>query len=143
MKNKNKSILTGTLLAGAALLGTTGMSAAETSLFSFNELGSGSEVRTSLTSNNTQARADIMAFDLKCGEKSEKTDGKKADSKSKDAKCGEGKCGEGKGGEKTDKKAAGTSDKESAAKADSKSKDAKCGESKSKDAKCGEGKCGN
>ena len=138
MKNKNKSILTGTLLAGAALLGTTGMSAAETSLFSFNELGSGSEVRTTLASSNTQARADIMAFDLKCGEKSEKTDGKKADSKSKDAKCGEGKCGE-----KTDKKAAGTSDKDSEAKAESKSKDAKCGESKSKDAKCGEGKCGN
>ncbi len=138
MKNKNKSILTGTLLAGAALLGTTGMSVAESSLFSFNELGSGSEVRTTLASNNTQARADIMAFDLKCGEKSEKTDGKKAESKAKDAKCGEGKCGE-----KTDKKAAGTSDKKSAAKADSKSKDAKCGEGKSKDAKCGEGKCGN
>jgi len=141
MKNKNKSILTGTLLAGAALLGTTGMSAAESSLFSFNELGSGSEVRTTLASNNTQARADIMSFDMKCGEKSEKTD-KKAESKAKDAKCGEGKCGEGKCGEKTDKKAAGAADKDSAKKADSKSKDAKCGESKSKDAKCGEGKCG-
>ncbi|MGZ3905011.1 MAG: hypothetical protein ACXVC6_15020 [Bacteroidia bacterium] len=100
MENKkNKSIVAGSMLAGALL--SLSVSANANSLFNYNALGSGSEVRN--------------AIELSCGEK--KADDKKAapakdakgDKKAKDAKCGEkkakdGKCGEGKCGEKKNPK---------------------------------------
>lgn len=124
MENRKKTILAGTLIA-SAILGGANLNASESSLFSYNELGSGSEVRTTLVSNSINAQAGILSFDMKCGADEKKSDKKEADSKSSEAKCGEGKCGEGS----SEKKAQTTSDKKS--------------ESKSKDAKCGEGKCGN
>ncbi len=110
-----KSILTGTVIA-TAILGAASMKA-NTNLFGFSALGSGSEVRANLI---TDFPAAVKYSDLACGEKK---DAKTADTKkSKDGKCGEGKCG------------------------DSKSKDAKTGDKKdmkAKDGKCGEGKCGD
>ena len=92
MENKKKSILASTLIAGALISGAS-LNATESSLFSYNELGSGSEIRTTLVTNSITERAGIMAFDMKCGEDTKKSDKKKADSKSAEAKCGEGKCG--------------------------------------------------
>lgn len=131
MEKKKKHLLTGTLIAGA-VIGTAGLSANTNSLFAFDELGSGSEIRTTLATQSISDDAGVYSLEMKCGEESKKTKkAKKTDDKSKEAKCGEGKCGEGKCG--TDKK-------------DSKTKDAKAedkkSEDKTKEAKCGEGKCG-
>jgi len=108
---KKRSIITGSLFAGA-LMTVTGFTANAGSMFNFNSLGSGEEVRANLLERESGARN----FELKCGEK-------KADStsmkKGKDGKCGEGKCG--------DKKA----------KKAKKGKDGKCGEGKCGDSKKG------
>lgn len=126
MDNKKKSLLTSTLIA-SALIGGAGLNANSNNLFSFNDLGSGSEIRTTLATNSISDEADALRLEMKCGDDA-KT--KKSESKSKDAKCGEGKCGaESEDGKKKDKKAEAKSEQSA--------------ESKSKDAKCGEGKCGN
>lgn len=119
MKNSKKSILTSTLIAGA-MFGATGMfnAASAESLFTYSDLGSGAEVRSSLLEGDNLSASHL---ELKCGEKAKDAKAVKT-SKAKDAKCGEGKCGEGKCGEKkaTDKKAEANA-------SDSKSTDAKCG----------------
>ncbi len=138
MDNKKKSFLAPTLIATAILGGTT-LNANTNSLFSFNELGSGAEVRTVLATNGAFSDRPVLHFEMKCGNdaKVEKAESKskteKAESKSKDAKCGEGKCGEGDSKDK----ASASKDKKAEAKTEKKT------ESKSSDAKCGEGKCGN
>lgn len=107
MANK-KSIIKGSLVA-SAMLAVSSFSA-NASIFRFNSLGSGEEVRTILSGSNHSAKN----LDLKCGEKG------KSDStamKGKDGKCGEGKCGD-----KKDKKA----------KKMKKGKEGKCGEDKKK-----------
>lgn len=115
-KQSRKLLLTGSLVAGV-LLGTTVTPAA--SLFNFNSLGNGAELRSELL-NSVNDKTTGGSLDMSCGAKT-------SDSKAKDAKCGEGKCGDSKT-------------------AHSKAKDAKCGEkkatmdSKSKDASCGENK---
>jgi uncharacterized low-complexity protein len=136
MNNNKKSILATTLIAGAMFGAAGTINAAPSNLFSFNDLGTGAEVRTALLETSTSFPANFL--ELKCGEKA-KTKLVKAD-KSKEAKCGEGKCGEGKCGEAKcgEKKAAGKKAEAKTTSTDSKSKDAKCGE-----AKCGEAKCGN
>lgn len=111
MENKNKkTIMAGSMIAGALL--SLSLNANTSSLFNYNALGSGSEVRN--------------AIELACGEK--KADDKKA----ADAKCGEKKAADAKCGEKKagDKKAA-----------DAKCGEKKAG-TKAKDGKCGEAKCG-
>lgn len=112
MESKTKKVLKGSLIAGA-VLGMSALSANANQLFSFNELGSGSEVRSTLLERATSGTANLL-MELKCGDSTKTKDGKcgegkcgdkKATGKSKDGKCGEGKCGEGKcGGKKaTDK----------------------------------------
>ncbi len=144
MKNEKKvNLIKGTLVAGA-LLSVSALSAMpnSSSLFEYNALGSGAEVRTEIL----HTAASPFNLEAKCGEKTTT----KAESKKAEAKCGEGKCGEGKCG--------GKDEKEKTKKAESKSKEMKCGEgkcggkdkkaeakkaeSKSKEMKCGEGKCG-
>lgn len=78
MQNKQKSLLTGSLLAGV-LLAASSISAEPSRLFRFTDLGSGDNVRTELLSHNGN-------LELKCSKDSTAT------KKSKDHKCGEGKC---------------------------------------------------
>ena len=122
MENRKRNLLKGTLVAGV-VMSTVGLSGAATSLFSYTELGSGSEIRTTLATEAIANEAGVYTMDLKCGEDSKNS---KADSKSADAKCGEGKCGEATCGDKDAGKSADSSKVES----------------KSAEAKCGEGKCG-
>jgi uncharacterized low-complexity protein len=129
MKNK-KTILSGSVIA-SAILAVSGTNVGAASLTSFNTLGSGAEVRSTLLGNPADA---INAYELNCGEKK--------DGKAKDASCGEKKDGKAK--------EATCGEKKAGAKTDGKAKDATCGEKKAgtktegkaKDAKCGEGKCG-
>ncbi|MCF6332080.1 MAG: hypothetical protein L3J11_02250 [Draconibacterium sp.] len=119
MENKKRSsFIKGTLVAGA-LLSVTALSAmpSSSSLFNYNALGSGAEVRTEILHGNANP---FNNFEAKCGEKSTT----KAEAKSSAAKCGDGTCGEG------DKKAA------------TKKSNAKASEAKASEAKCGEGTCG-
>jgi uncharacterized low-complexity protein len=126
MKTSNSNIFKGSLIAGA-FIATAGLSATASNLVSYNSLGSGSEIRASLTESANRA-INFRTLELKCGDT---TMTKKADDKTKDAKCGADKKNM-----KKDAAAKGTST--DAKKADDKSK-----EGKTKDAKCGEGKCGN
>lgn len=130
MKNTKKTIISGTLIAGA-VFGTFSINAAESNMFKYSELGSGSVIRANLLN---QSETDLKAYllELNCGENVNKTtETKKSEDKSKEAKCGEGKCGENKTTVSKDTKT------EATAKSDSASK-----ENKSKEGKCGEGKCG-
>lgn len=70
MTIKRKRMITGSLIAGV-VLGTVSLNAAETNLFNYNELGSGSVVRVKLLK---QTDADFKAFllELNCGEKTKK-----------------------------------------------------------------------
>ncbi|HVI48220.1 MAG TPA: hypothetical protein VM802_25355 [Chitinophaga sp.] len=95
MDNKKKSLLSGSLIAGA-LLATASLNSSAHELFRFQNLGSGETVRTQLLAHNSSA----SALELKCGEKG-KSDSAMA-KKGKDGKCGEGKCGGGKKGMKKD-----------------------------------------
>lgn len=130
MEKKKKQILTGALLAGA-VIGTAGLAANTNSLFEYDDLGTGSEIRTTLATQSISDDAGVYSLEMKCGEDTKKAKTKKDESKTKDAKCGEGKCG-------TDGKDKKTEDTK-ATKAKTEDKKA---ESKTKDAKCGEGKCG-
>ena len=114
MKNTNKglgALITGTLMAGA-LLGTSNANANE--LFSYSDLGSGSELRADLldASNTGFKSPEGKCGEAKADEKSEST---ADDSKAAEHKCGEGKCGEAKADMKP---------------ADSKAAEHKCGEGK-------------
>ena len=123
MKNNKLNIVAGSLVTGI-VISAAALSAPASNLFSYESLGSGAEVRSTLLEKAMNDH-DLHLFEMKCGEESKsdttksatKPAAKKGDSKTTDAKCGEGKCGEKKG-------------------------DAKKTESKTKDAKCGEGKCG-
>jgi uncharacterized low-complexity protein len=90
MEIKKKSLLTGSLIAGA-LFATTSLTATASDLFRFENLGAADVVRANLLPSNANAFANL---ELKCGEKgkSDSTMSKKG----KDGKCGEGKCGEKK-----------------------------------------------
>jgi len=116
MKNDKKILKSASMVAGALLtttLATTPAMGAD--ILAYNDLGTGSQVRSHLIEMNAsqaegQASQALKFAELKCGE----------------GKCGEGKCGEG--------------DKKEAKKAEKAKANAK--ESKSAEAKCGEGKCG-
>jgi uncharacterized low-complexity protein len=109
---KKRNLIGGSIVAGA-IIAVSGFAANAAGMFSYNNLGTGEEVRTRLlneTGNNGKT------LELTCGAK-EKTDS--TAKKGKDGKCGEGKCGEKKKMDSTSKKG----------------KDGKCGEGK-----CGESK---
>ncbi len=149
MKTDKKIFKSASIFAGALL--TSSLAAVPASgmdILAYNDLGSGSQVRTQLVEMNANQGSSSSAAaykmgEAKCGEEAKKDD-KSAETKKGDAvkgeaakeatageakkveaKCGEGKCGEGKCGE---------GDKKDVKKAES--------ESKAKEAKCGEGKCG-
>lgn len=136
MENSKKNIFRGVLVAGAIITGSA-FSVNATNALSFNELGSGSEIRAKLLNNADFA---LNIFEAKCGEATKTTEAKKAtttkkttEAKSKEMKCGEGKCGEA---------AKAKNDSTSKAKAVKAVAPKKKTEDKSKEAKCGEGKCG-
>ena len=103
------------MIAGALLTTTLATSPAlGADILAYNDLGTGSQVRSHLidvNSNQVDAQtSNVVKFaELKCGEgkcgegdkKEAKAEAKKgeaaatAESKSSEAKCGEGKCGEG------------------------------------------------
>lgn len=126
-----KSILFTGSVVTASLLSAGTASAHTTNPFSYTDLGSGAQLRTTLLDNLVSQKYNL---DLACGEKSK--DNSKNDSKSKDAKCGEGKCGDSK---TKDHNCGGKEDSTKMKTSDMK----KMNDSKSKDAKCGEGKCGD
>lgn len=108
MENKKRAnFIKGTLVAGA-LLSVTALSATpNSSLFEYNALGSGAEVRSEILHSDF---SPLKTLEANCGEKTKSTETKKVEGKKAEAKCGEGKCGEGKCGE-GDKKAEGKSTK--------------------------------
>ncbi len=103
------------MIAGALLTGTLATNpAVGADILAYNDLGTGSQVRSHLIQMNAQeatgSETNVVKFaELKCGEgkcgegdkKEAKATAKKgeaaatAESKSAEAKCGEGKCGEG------------------------------------------------
>lgn len=110
---KKRNLIGGSIVAGA-ILAVSGLTTNAAGMFSYNNLGTGEEVRTNLLSSNGN---NAKTLELTCGTK-EKTDS--TAKKGKDGKCGEGKCGEKKKMDSTGTK---------------KGKDGKCGEGK-----CGESK---
>ncbi|MDZ7742251.1 MAG: hypothetical protein U5Q03_10980 [Bacteroidota bacterium] len=87
MKNAKKTVLTGSFIAGA-FMATSALNASGSNLFSYSDLGTGSEIRANL---NDQDGSDFRTYlmDQKCGEETKKVkEGKKAESKSQEAKCG-------------------------------------------------------
>ncbi|MBU1368333.1 MAG: hypothetical protein KJ754_12600 [Bacteroidetes bacterium] len=143
MKNQKNFIKT-TLVAGALISGGAALNVQAENAFTANLLGSGSEVRSALSTKLFTPIPDLK-FELKCGEATQESKTKEAkcgeankESKTKEAKCGEGRCGEG------EKKAEKSSEKKADLKTEQKTekKAEKKSESKSSEAKCGEGKCG-
>lgn len=122
MKKDKKILKSASMIAGALLTTTLATSPAMgADILAYNDLGTGSQVRSHLIDMNSNQvngqESKVVKFaELKCGE----------------GKCGEGKCGEG------DKKEA----KADAKKGETAKAAATTAESKSAEAKCGEGKCG-
>jgi len=120
MKTDKKILKSASMIAGALLTTTLATSPAlGADILAYNDLGTGSQVRSHLIDVNSNQvdgqTSNVVKFaELKCGE----------------GKCGEGKCGEG------DKKEAKAEAKKGEAAT------ATAAESKSAEAKCGEGKCG-
>ena len=95
MKNNKSNLKLTNLASGAAILSTFGLTAANAAeLLKFEDLGSASELRSSLLTTDA-----INAF-------TSNTD--------VEFECGEGKCGEGKCGEKSTKKEDNKGDKAAA-----------------------------
>lgn len=116
MKTDKKILKSASMIAGALLtttLATTPAMGAD--ILAYNDLGTGSQVRSHLIEMNagqaeSQSSQVVKFAELKCGE----------------GKCGEGKCGEG------DKKEAKKGEKAKATAKESKSADAKGGEGEKK-----------
>jgi uncharacterized low-complexity protein len=94
----NKNLLKSSIIA-SAIVAAAGFNANANSLFSYNNLGSGQAVRTSLLGVSADNKTIELtcasdsakkANDGKCGASEKKVAPKK---KGKDGKCGEGKCG--------------------------------------------------
>jgi len=137
MKKFNSTSLIAKSIVSGMVFGTCLVSAGTLESFSYTNLGSGSEVRTELSSSvkagDLLAQASKTTKATKSTKATEKA--QKPEGKGKEGKCGEGKCGEGKCGNK-DKKA------NSQTKNDDTTKSTKAKEAKSPEGKCGEGKCG-
>ncbi|TAJ13954.1 hypothetical protein DMA11_07115 [Marinilabiliaceae bacterium JC017] len=147
-KKENQNSLLKGLVLGGLMAGALPVAANANTLFNYDNLGSGAEVRSNLLDlygspleSMNPSSSDFIVGEGKCGEgkcgegkcgskeeaKKETTkEAKKSETKSAtEAKCGEGKCGEGKCGSeetKTEKKTT---------------------EEKTSEQKCGEGKCGS
>lgn len=124
MKKEKKVLKSASVLAGALLTSTAIAATPSSNLLEYNDLGTGSEVRSNLIEMNAST-SDLRAIEAY---------------KVSDLKCGEGKCGGDekkaeKKGEKKSKKSEGKSDKKSDKKAEK-------SESKTGESKCGEGTCG-
>lgn len=102
MESKKRKVLKGTLIAGA-LLSAGSLTAAPASMFNFNDLGSGSDVRTNLLERSQNNSSNLYL----------------------EIKCGEGKCGEGKCGEKEETKTKKSEETKAATKTDVKTKEKK------------------
>ena len=136
--NISKNLLKGTLVAGA-LFSVSSLTAATTSsLFDYETMGSGSQVRSELLSS--PSATSTANYQITAGE-----------NKTMDASCGENKTKDASCG--ANKKEMKKESKDSKAQKESKVKDANCGdkkakadstktESKTKEGKCGEGTCG-
>ena len=136
MKTEKKILKSASMVAGALL--STALVASPVSgmdILAYNDLGSGSQLRSHLieANNNQAASAESNAIkyaELKCGEDGKKAEkkaeGNKAEAKTADTKAAAKKGDAKKADAKTETKAA-----------EEKGKEAKCGEGK-----CGEGKCG-
>ncbi len=132
-KERKNGLLKSVVLSGM-IAGAIPFAANADNLFNYEDLGSGSQLRSNLIQKYVSPTDAIsntsenFVFEAKCGE----------------GKCGEGKCGEKKGTEKkqTEKKQVQKKEgKEKATKSNAKAK--KTSEKgKTKEAKCGEGKCG-
>lgn len=130
MKNKDskKSIALTAIAAGTVAIGSIAGAgdANATNLFSFENLGSGSELRSELLiANDATSFIQNNEMELKCGE-GEKKAAAKDGAKAAEHKCGEGKCGEGKCGEgKKAKKATKDAGEKTAEKKEEVKKEAK------------------
>ncbi len=128
-KRENKSGLLKSVVLSGMIAGAMPFATNADNLFSYEDLGSGSQLRGNLIEKYVSP-TDVInrtgenyVFEAKCGE----------------GKCGEGKCGEKEGDKK--KNATKKEGKEKATKG--KAKTEKSSEKgKTKEAKCGEGKCG-
>ncbi len=90
MKKENKNVKLAALASGAVMIGAFGTNANAAELLNFEDLGSGSELRSNLiTADAMSAFTSNTDVEFECGE-----------GKCGEGKCGEGKCGEGKCGEK-------------------------------------------
>jgi len=96
----NKNIVKGSIIA-SVLVAAAGFNANASSLFNYNNLGSGQTVRTSLLGKTADSKTIELtcasdsakkANDGNCGASKKVTPAKKG----KDGKCGEGKCGASK-----------------------------------------------
>lgn len=132
MENKTRKI-TGIAAGALAITALNVNSSNAADLVTFNNLGSGAELRSELISSAVsfiENGVASMNIEAKCGEKSKTSTA----TKGKEGKCGE-KGKEGKCGEKGKEGKCGEKGKEG--KCGEKGKEAKCGE-KGKEAKCGE-----
>ena len=96
MKKENSKVKNAALASSAAIIGAFGVNNVNAAdLFSYEDLGTGSELRSNLIDADAMsAFTSNTDVELECGE----------------GKCGEGKCGEGKCGEKSDEKKADADD---------------------------------
>lgn len=117
MKTDKKILKSASIIAGALI--TTSLAAAPSmspDILAYNDLGSGSDVRSHLIDQNVNQAKGAEATAYKFGE----------------LKCGEGKCGEGKCGEGDKKKEA---KKTEAKKSDSQTAEAKTADTQTADTK--------
>lgn len=120
MKTDKKILKSATMVAGALL--TTALVATPSygaDILAYNNLGSGSQLRSHLINMNSNQVIPMEANAVKFGE----------------LKCGEGKCGEGKCGEGDTKKEAKKSETAETKSAETKSAGAESGEGEKKPAK--------
>ena len=130
-KNTKRTILTGSIIAGALLTFSVTTNARPLS----QVMGSGAEVRTEIIDLNINSSVNNL-LELKCGAEegsSKKAEAKPVKTSKKEGKATEAKCGEGKCGSDDDKKS-----EKKTTKAEVKTEK----KEKTSEAKCGEGKCG-
>jgi uncharacterized low-complexity protein len=119
MSNKLKASAKLSLLAAGVLAAGSVSANAEVSIFDYEAMGSGNDVRSELLNQSTTDYIGTLSA---------------TEAKLQEGKCGEGKCGEGKCGEGEEEEEEGGEEEEGE---EGKEGEGKCGEGK-----CGEGKCG-
>ncbi len=118
MKTDKKILKSASVLAGALLTTTLAATpAAGADILAYNDLGTGSQVRSHLIGINALEASGQEALAVKFGE----------------LKCGEGKCGEGTCGEGDKKEAKKAESKKTEATAESKSTETKSGDAEKKE----------